>query len=406
MKSDVGIWYGNLNIHNLLFQDDIACIESSPENLNKTNKALEVFQNINGMLFHEGKTVYISNTEKNSITMNDKQLSQKKCVRYLGEIITDDNKHDANIEDRKSSANGIVAEIRAIMNEAHEDLEIKAAKQYHEGIILSKLLYNCESWINLTKKNIEELEKIQNNVIKRLLRIPFSTPSLGLLYELNMPTISSLINQRKLMYFHKLHQKQDSLASQVLKQQETLNSNHFLQEIHELIKNYEITASIQEIKEMSKERWKNIVKKAVHRIDKEHKERWCMESTKCKNLGYTAQHRSYIDTIDGSSAKVILMEKLNMTDVKENYKGNYAGSSLNCNLCNEETETTLHLLNCSKLGQTTPEIITNYNLLKNRTALLPDDLIQLAQTITYKLDARNKLQNTAAFETSVDENNH
>ena len=406
IKNDVGIWYGNLNIHNLLFQDDIACIEMSAENLNKTNKALEVFQNMNGMLFHELKTVYISNTGKSKITINEKELSQKKYVRYLGEIITDDNKHDANIEDRKSSVNGIVAEIRAIMNETHEDLEIIAAKQYHEGIILSKLLYNCESWINLTKKNIEDLEKIQNNVIKRLLRIPFSTPSLGLLHELNIPTISTVINQRKLMYFHKLHQNEQSLAFQVLKQQESLTSNHFLQEIHNLMAKYEIPSSIQDIKKMSKEKWKGIVKKAVYRIDKEEKERWCMNSSKCKNLGTSAQHRSYIDMIDNTSAKIILMEKLNMTEVKDNYKGNYTQSSLNCNICNEETETTLHLLNCKYLGRTTPEIITYYNLLKNQTVLLPDDLTLLAKTIAQKLLNRDKLQNTAASKTSVDEDIH
>ena len=85
------------------------------------------------------------------------------------------------------------------MNEAQEDIEIKAAKQYHEGIVLTKLLYNCETWTYLTKNNKEELEKIQNNALKRLLRIPFSTPSMGLLHELNLPTIKARIDKRKLI---------------------------------------------------------------------------------------------------------------------------------------------------------------------------------------------------------------
>ena len=409
LQKELGTWYGNLHLHSLLFQDDIARIERTEENLNLANKAYETFQNLNGMEFHETKTVYISNKNKSSIKINDKQLLQKRSVKYLGDIISYDNKYDDNIEDRKSSLNGIIAEIRSIMNEAQEDLEITVAKQYHEGIVMSKLLYNCETWTNLTKNNLEELEKIQNNAIKRLLRIPFSTPSMGLLYELKLPTIKARISIKKLMYIHKLYQHEDSLAYAVLKEQENLPSNHFLKEIQEMMKNYNIKYNTEEIKAMSKSKWKTIVVQAVKKIDQKEIKEWCQKSSKCKDLiRSNEQKTNYIEKIDSQNAKIILMERLNMTNVKTNYQGRYhkPNSTLCCTLCEKEEETTNHLLQCSTLEKTPHDIIDCLIKLKDNDTLLPDDLKLLAQTISKKLEDRDKLLTTAAFETSIDENTY
>ena len=163
IHNQLGTWYGEIKINNILFQDDIARIETSAKNLNAANKIFEVFQDLNGMLFHETKTVFISNSKNSKISINNANISQKNAAKYLGDIISDDGKYDQTIEERKLNINGIIAEIKSIMYQAEEDLEITAAKQYHEGIIVTKLLYNSETWTNLTKTNTEQLEKIQNN---------------------------------------------------------------------------------------------------------------------------------------------------------------------------------------------------------------------------------------------------
>ena len=76
--------------------------------------------------------------------------------------------------------------------------------KYYETVILPKLLTNAETWNNLTAENLCELEGIQNRAIKRLLRLPQGTPSQGLLNELGIWNIQTMILQKKLMYFHKI----------------------------------------------------------------------------------------------------------------------------------------------------------------------------------------------------------
>ena len=403
-QEELGARYGEIYIHSLLFQDDIARIETNAEKLNAANRIYEIFQDTNGMLFHKLKTVYISNTQNSHIMLNNKQINQVKSTKYLGDIISDNGKLDETIEDRRLKINGIVAEIRSIMMEAEEDLEILAAIQYYEGIVKSKLLYNCETWINLTKTNIDDLEKIQNNSLKRLLRIPFSTPSMGLIYELNLPTIKASINQRKIMYFHRLLNSEKSLASTILKQQKSIQSNHFLNEINQLLQYYDINYSIEQIQEMSKERWKKIVQKNINETDTMEIREACKTSSKCKNLPNTDDNRKYIETLESTDAKTILIEKLNMTDVKINYKGSY--TTYECRVCRKAEENTSHLINCLDLGAIDDNINNIHLTLKeNCVAMLPEKLKSLAQFIRLKLSNRDKLMSNTASVTSIDEDN-
>ena len=138
----------------------------------------------------------------------------------------------------------MIVEIKAIMQETKEDIEISAAKKYHLGIIFLKLIFNAEIWINLTQTNIQELEKILSNSYKLLLRIPYSTPTICLLLELKIPTIKAAIDKMKLQYLHKQLLQTDTLAHQILKKQETTHSNHFLNKVHQLINHYNIQNTI------------------------------------------------------------------------------------------------------------------------------------------------------------------
>ena len=99
-----------------------------------------------------------------------------KQVLPLGDILTPDGKVDETIRQRKSAITGMLAEISTIMDEMGE-CRIEAALQYYNGILCPKLLTNSETWSNISSQNHIELEKIQNQTLKRLLRLPTGTPS-------------------------------------------------------------------------------------------------------------------------------------------------------------------------------------------------------------------------------------
>ena len=155
---------------------------------------------------------------------------------------------------------------------------------------------------------------------------------------------------------------------------------------------------------MSKERWKKIVQKNINETDTMEIREACKTSSKCKNLPNTDDNRKYIETLESTDAKTILIEKLNMTDVKINYKGSY--TTYECRVCRKAEENTSHLINCLDLGAIDDNINNIHLTLKeNCVAMLPEKLKSLAQFIRLKLSNRDKLMSNTASVTSIDEDN-
>ena len=76
---------------------------------------------------------------------------------------------------------------------------------------------NSEAWYNLKIKNIEELEKVDEALIRKILEAPKGTPICMLYLEMGFVPIRFLIMQRRLTFLHYiLQQEPDSLVSRVL----------------------------------------------------------------------------------------------------------------------------------------------------------------------------------------------
>ena len=146
------------------------------------------------MIFINGNMENI-NLGKHIITYTDK-------MKYLGDIIHKSGKMDELIKERKNIISGITAELITIMAQINSDTEIQEIITYIKGIIIPKLLVNSETWNNITKDNMQDLETIQSKAIKRLLKIPYSTPNKGLLNELGLLSVENEIIKRKIMYMH------------------------------------------------------------------------------------------------------------------------------------------------------------------------------------------------------------
>ena len=73
-----------------------------------------------------------------------------------------------------------------------------------ESILLNSMLLNSEAWIGLTKDNVENLELVDEMLLRRILETPSSTPKPALYLELGCIPIRFIIMKRRLMYLHYL----------------------------------------------------------------------------------------------------------------------------------------------------------------------------------------------------------
>ena len=296
---NLGIDYGKTNIPLLLFQDDVVKFDKSSKDLQTSNIILESFQHENRMEFHPTKTMVMTNhPNPPSIILNNLTVPVTNEYKYLGDLIKIDNNLQPLIWERKNILTGTVAELMNILNQTRQ-YSIIAAIQYYEGILIPKLLLNAETWPKITEEDYQHLEQIQSQSIKRLLRLPYSTPSRGLLSELGIMTIKNQIIKKQLMFMHRIMNKpQKTLSKTIMVEQQTLPGSNWIKNVQTSIKDLKIEEPIKDLIELSKPKWKKIVNDALNKKEQEEFEKWKENSKKCYHMKDT-QRKNYLTKLSG-----------------------------------------------------------------------------------------------------------
>ena len=347
-NSGLGIMYGKMNIGNLLFQDDIIRIEATAKKMDEANKYLETFEKINKMEFHPDKTVILTTGGKTTnVKLNGNKLKQVGEIEYLGDVITEDGKLDATIENRKQKVVGITAEICAITSELGSKCEIRAIIQYHQGIIVPRTIFNAETWNNETKENIQSIEGILHRSLKRTLKIPYSTPTRGLYRELGLMSAKNQMAIKKIVYLHRILTGKSKLVKEILQEQRALPGKTWISNILQLMNELRLPIEEDQIIKIKKEQWKKMVKTKIWEKENQETTEEIQRGKKCQLIKNKENKiKQYIIYLDKEDAMTILLARLDMIDLKTNYKGMY--KDVLCTLCEKEKETLQHITTCSK----------------------------------------------------------
>ena len=109
--------------------------------------------------------------------VHDKIIIKSTKDKYLGDIVTNDGKNHENIKERTAKGVGIISSIISILKELFlGELFFQTAMLFRNTLFLTSILLNAESWVNLTKGDIEELESLDRTYLRRVLEVPSSTP--------------------------------------------------------------------------------------------------------------------------------------------------------------------------------------------------------------------------------------
>ena len=341
---NLGIDYGKTNIPLLLFQDDVVKFDKSPTDLQTSNIILESFQNENRMEFHPTKTMVMTNNpDPPKIILNNLIVPVTNEYKYLGDLIKIDNNLQPLIWERKNIITGTVAELMNILSQTRQ-YSIIAAIQYHEGIIIPKLLLNSETWPKITQQDYLQLEQIQSQAIKRLLRLPYSTPTRGLLSELGIMSVENQITKKQLMFLHRIMNKHDkTLSKTIMLEQQNLPGNNWLKNVLNTMKALKLNESMKDLTEITKPKWKKVIEEALKKKEQEDFEEWKNNSKKCEHMK-NIKKKNYLIQLAPDIAKIILEIRLGMLDVKENFHGKHKDNI--CRNCEKEKETSEHFIKC------------------------------------------------------------
>ena len=138
------------------------------------------------------------------------KIEKTENEKYLGDVISCNGKNDNNIQKRKERGIGIISQILSILKEVcFGPFFFKVAVMLRNSLFLSSILLNSEVWYNLTTKNVQELEIVDNMLLRRILECPQGTPTSMMYLDLGCVPIRFLIKSRRIIFLQYILQQND-----------------------------------------------------------------------------------------------------------------------------------------------------------------------------------------------------
>ena len=135
--------------------------------------------------------------------------------------MSSDGKNHTNMMARKNRGTGIITQIMTKLNDIFfGKYYFQVAFIWRNTYLISSLLTNSEAWYDLNQSDVEILESVDENFLRKIFEAPISTP-IGMLYlELGVIPIRFIIQERRLNFLgYILHEDEESLINMVLKSQ-------------------------------------------------------------------------------------------------------------------------------------------------------------------------------------------
>ena len=127
-----------------------------------------------------------------------------------------------------------------------------------EALLVNGILFNSEIWYNISEKELQELEEVDETLLRRILKAHSKTPIEALYLELGCIPLRYIIMSRRLNFLYYLSNlKQDELLHKFFKAQvDSPISNDWILTVKENFKHLKINVTIEEIEGKSKEQFK------------------------------------------------------------------------------------------------------------------------------------------------------
>ena len=137
------------------------------------------------------------------------------------------------------------------------------AMVFRQTLLISSLLTNSESWYHITSAEIDELEKVDEHLLRRVLECPTATPKEMLYLELGVSPIRNMIKSRRINFLQNiLKEEKDSLMYNFLKAQlEDPTCFDWGETIMKDLDEYKVDLTLQDIEKMSEDSFKRLIQK-------------------------------------------------------------------------------------------------------------------------------------------------
>ena len=283
-----------------------------------------------------------------------------ECVKsdtYLGDIISFDGSNTENIKQRISKGNGIIAQIKTILERVSLGAHFfKIAFLLRESLLLNGILYNSETWYGLKKAEIEEMENLDKDFIRSLFEVPFTVPVSSLFLETGCVSINTIIKARRINFLHYMLklEEDEMLLKFFMVQWEQGRAGDWSEEVKKDLTDFGIPQDLQFIRSKSKLVFNKLVKNKARQFELNRlvELKNSRNSSKMKDLFYIElKMQEYLELKDmsASQAKALFKFRTRMAPFGENFRG--GEKTVLCPLCKKHPDSQEESFSCVQVNR-------------------------------------------------------
>ena len=267
---------------------------------------------------------------------------------------------------------------------------MEIALLFREALFLNAILTNCEIWYGLTSSEVKELENLDLNLLRKIMKVPTSTPKEGFYLELGIIPIGVIIMARRIKYLHYLVTRSESemLYKFFVKQWYDPCRGDWTEKVKEDLAEFDIENDWNYLKSKSKDSFKSLVRTKAQEyalkilIKKQEKH------SKMANINYTelkAQKYLTLENIKAEEVRNLFRFRVRMAPFGENFKGDR--EHVICPLCGNHWDSQAMSFQCEYITSRT-------NIMCDMADIYTDDInLETARTVTEMLRIRENETN-------------
>ena len=206
----------------------------------------------------------------------------------------------------------------------------------------------------MTKEEIKELENLDLTLLRKVMRVPFSTPIEAYYLELGILSFETTIKKRRVNFLHYLlsREEDEMLYSFFITQLYNPTPGDWTEQVKLDCKDLKIPFDFEYIRSKSKETFKKIVRTKADEYELDRLRERQVKHSKMSNVTYTEMKpQSYFKTpgITTEEALNIFRWRVRMAPIGENYRGNQ--ERVMCPLCKKHLDNQPMALQCEKMNE-------------------------------------------------------
>ena len=368
------------NLGCLLWMDDVVLIHNTADGLqdllNTTDKIAKKYHIEFGK--EKSKVMTLGQKDRpNNFKIGEMKMEQTPTYKYLGETINNKNNLDDHIKEIKGKAEAAFQTILIIAGDKDlRGIQMKTIWRLLDACIKPIITYACETWYP-RKGDISKLNKILDNIIKRILKTPVTTPRETLYIETKILYVEHTMNRNRILMLHRLENNSNDLVKNFLK---TTHPTSWSESTRKIMKEY----TDNDVTQTSTHTAKTMVNKAAKETCIQHMHSSGKQKPKVEFLlqnsnPYDKDTPKYLTELCRNHTSIIFKARTRMIKVKRNFKTKYK-NNLMCRGCGKEEETQLHVLQECKVIHT-----------DETTKIYQQDLFDNSKETTKLQEMANKL---------------